>query len=185
MQENNRKMAVLVADAFQDSEFFLPKVEIQKAGIDIEIVSTQAGLVDMWSFFDSIGSIAVDKPISEAKADDYVGILIPGGAKSPGTLSDDEDVLNFVKAINEQGKLVACICRGALLVANAGVAVGRNITGFRDDTKWPELAIHDTVEEKGGIWHDDKPVVVDDNIISSRHPDDAPDFTDAITKWLS
>lgn len=178
------KMAVLVADAFQDSEFFLPKIELQKAGIAIEIVSTQSGSVDIWSFFDSIGSLAVDKTITEVSADDYIGILVPGGAKSPTTLSENEDVLNFVKTVNEQQKLIASICRGTLLVATAGAANGRKITGFRDDTKWPELAISDTVEKLGGIWRDDQPAVVDGNLISSRHPDDANAFTDAITNWL-
>lgn len=184
MKENTRKIAVLVADAFQDSEFFLPKIELQKAGIEIEIISIEPGSVDMWSFFDSIGSLAVDKTISEVNPDDYIGVLIPGGAKSPSTLSENQDVLDFVGQVGKQGKLVASICRGSLLAASAGMAEGKKITGFRDDTKWPELAIHEKVESLGGVWQDNQPVVIDGNLISSPHPDYAGDFTDAIAQWF-
>lgn len=184
MSNKEMKMAVLVADAFQDSEFFLPKVEIEKAGIKVEIVSINDRPVDIWSFFDKIGELSVDKTIDNANPDDYVGILIPGGAGSPGTLSENEAVRDFVNSINERGKLVASICRGALLVAKSGVAKGKNITGFYDPELYPDLAIRETVKELGGIWHDDLPVVIDDNLISSRHPNDADEFTEAITNWL-
>ena len=184
MNSKKKKIAVLVADAFQDSEFFLPKIEIAKAGIEIEIVSINNKPVDMWSFFDKIGELNVDKTIEEANPDDYVGILVPGGAKSPGTLSDNKAVREFVKVIDEKGKLVASICRGALLIAKSGVAKNREITGFYDPELYPDLAIRETVKELGGIWHDDLPVVIDDNLISSRHPDDTEAFTGAITNWL-
>ena len=181
----NRKMAVLIADAFQDSEYFLPKIEIEKMGIATEIVSIQDKPVSMWSFFDVLGSVAVDKTIGEVNPQDYVGVLIPGGAKSPATLSENQQIREFVSAIDKEGKLVASICRGALLAAKSGVAEGRNITGFYDPDRFPDLAIEETVTELGGKWHNDKPVVIDDNLISSRHPDDAPAFTDAISKWFS
>lgn len=182
--ETKGKFAVLVADAFQDSEFFLPKIEIAKLGYEIEIVSVRKEPVDMWSFFGPIGKLTVDKSIDEASADDYAGVLIPGGAKSPSILSKSEAVRKFVAEIDAQGKLVACICRGGLLAAKAGVAKGRNITGFHDPDKWPELAISETVEELGGIWHNDQAAIVDGNLISSRHPDDADAFTGEIANWL-
>jgi len=91
----------------------------------------------------------------------------------------------FIHSINNKGKLVASICRGALLVAKSGIAKGKNITGFYDPELYSDLAIRETVKELGGIWHDDKPVVIDGNLISSRHPDDAEAFTGAITNWLS
>lgn len=184
MSSKKTKMAVLVADAFQDSEFFLPKIEIEKAGVKMEIVSIENKPVDMWSFFDKIGELNVDKTIERANPDDYIGILVPGGAGSPGTLSENKAVKEFVRAIDKKGKLVACICRGALLVAKSGVAKDREITGFYDPELYPDLAIRETVKELGGIWYDDKPVVVDNNLISSRHPDDAEAFTEAITNWL-
>ena len=184
MPNTEKKFAALVADAFQDSEFFLPKIEIHKAGYEIEVISIGTDPVDMWAFFESIGRLKVDKAIASADPSDYAGVLIPGGAKSPATLAESDEVLSFVRAIGESGKLIAPICRGALLAAKAGVAKGRKITGFRDDSRWPELAIWQTVEEHGGIWQDDQPAVIDGNLISSRHPDDTPAFTQAIMDWL-
>ena len=182
--DSNRKMAVLIADAFQDSEYFLPKIEIEKMGVITEIVSLNNEPVAMWSFFDVLGTIAVDKTIDKANPEDYVGVLIPGGAESPATLSENSAVREFVAAIDKQGKLIASICRGTLLVAKSGVVEGRDITGFHDSEQFPELAIAPTVKELGGKWHDDKPVVIDRNLVSSRHPDDANAFTDAIADWL-
>ena len=179
-----RKMAVLITDAFQDSEYFLPKIEIEKMGVATEIVSLKKDPVAMWSFFNVLRTIAVDKTIDEANPEDYIGVLIPGGAESPATLAENSAVCEFVAQIDKQDKLVASICRGSLLVAKSGVAKGRDITGFHDSEQFPDLAIAPTVQELGGKWHDDKPVIIDRNLISSRHPDDANDFTNAIADWL-
>ena len=183
-KDSKRKMAVLIADAFQDSEYFLPKIEIEKMGVATEIVSLKNEPVAMWSFFDVLGTITVDKTIDEASPEDYLGVLIPGGAESPATLAKNSAVREFVAQIDRQDKLIASICRGSLLVAKSGVVAGRDITGFHDSAQFPDLAIAPTVKELGGKWHDDKPVVIDRNLISSRHPDDANAFTDAIAQWL-
>ena len=179
-----KKMAVLVADAFQDSEYMLPKIEIEKMGVETEVVSISDKPVRMWSFFDELGTIDVVKTIDQANPSDYVGVLIPGGAKSPKTLSDDARVKAFVRKIGEDGKLVASICRGSLLAAEAGAARGKDITGFHHPDQWPELAISERVEELGGKWHNDKAAIRDDNLVSSRHPDDCQAFADEIAGWL-
>ena len=182
--DSKRKMAVLIADAFQDSEYFLPKIAIEKIGVVTEIVSLKKDPVAMWSFFDVLGTIAVGKTIDEASPEDYVGVLIPGGAESPATLAESPAVREFVAKLDKDDKLIASICRGSLLVAKSGVAKGRDITGFHDSEQFPDLAIAPTVKELGGKWHDDRPVIIDRNLISSRHPDDANDFTNAIAEWL-
>jgi protease I len=76
-------VAVLIADAFQDSEYFLPKIEIEKLGVDTETVSISKTPVEIYSFFRAIGHLNIDKSIGQAKPDDYIGALVPGGAKSP------------------------------------------------------------------------------------------------------
>src|SRR4030095_5637292 len=96
----------------------------------------------------------------------------PGGAKSPATLAESEEVLSFLRRINRGGRLVASICRGSLLVARSGIAQGRHMTGFHLASEYPDLVIRPIVEKYGGIWRDDQPVVVDGNLISSRHPGD-------------
>ena len=178
------KIAVLVADGFQDSEYFLPKIEIEKLGIETEVISLGRQPVEIYSFFSRIGLLDVQKTIQEASPADYVGVLVPGGAKSPAILSDNEAVLSFLKEINAGRKLIAPICRGTLLVAKSGIVKNRRITGFHLREQFPELVVQPTVEQFGGIWSDDQPVVIDGNLISSRHPDDVPHFAAAIRDWL-
>jgi protease I len=178
------KVAVLIADAFQDSEYFLPKIEIEKLGIETETISISKNPVEIYSFFSGIGYLYIDKTIDEAKAGDYIGVLVPGGAKSPAILAEDERVLSFLRELNSAEKLIAPICRGTMLVAISGIAKGREITGFHLSSLYPELAIKPVVEKYGGLWREDRPVVISGNLISSRHPDDIQYFSIAISEWL-
>jgi protease I len=106
------KVAVLAADAFQDSEYFPPKIEIEKLGIGTEVVSLSRQPIEIYSFFSRIGLLDVQRTIAEANPDDYVGILIPGGARSPAILAEDKATLDFVRKVNGRQKLIAPICRG-------------------------------------------------------------------------
>jgi putative intracellular protease/amidase/glyoxylase-like metal-dependent hydrolase (beta-lactamase superfamily II) len=178
------KVAVLIADAFQDSEYFLPKIEIEKLGVETETVSISKSPVEIYSFFKGIGHLNIDKTIDEVDPDDYLGVLVPGGAKSPAILAEDERVLSFLRKVNSTDKLIAPICRGTLLVATSGIVNGREITGFHLNSQYPELVVKPLVEKFGGIWREDKPVVVSGNLISSRHPDDIEFFSGAIRDWL-
>jgi protease I len=177
-------IGVLVADGFQDSEYFLPKIEIEKMGVKTEVISLTREPVEIYSYFARIGLLDVQKSIQEATAAEYIGVLVPGGAKSPALLSKSAAVLSFLQQINDQHKLVAPICRGTLLVATSGIVKNRPVTGFHLGDQYPDLVVRPTVEQFGGIWLDDQPVVIDDNLISSRHPDDIPHFTGAIREWI-
>jgi len=181
---DDKRIAVLAADAFQDSEYFLPKVAIEKMGVKTEVVSLEIDPIEIYSFFDRIGYLEVQRKIEDADPHDYLGVLIPGGAKSPAILAESAAVLRFVQAVDGAGRLVASICRGSLLVARSGIAKGRRITGFHLADEFPDLVIRPAVEACGGIWVEDQPAVVDRNLISSRHPDDAPQFTAAIQTWI-
>jgi protease I len=111
--------------------------------------------------------------------------LVPGGAKSPALLAESKAVVSFLRQIDNQKKLVASICRGSLLIATSGIAKGRRITGFHLDQEFPDLVIRPIVEANGGIFIDDQPVVIDDNLVSSRHPNDLEHFIGGIRQWLS
>jgi len=181
-----KKVAALVADAFQDSEYFLPKIALQdQLGLDVEVISIEKAPIEIYSYFSRIGLLDVDKSIDEADPNDYVGVLVPGGAKSPALLGEDQAILAFLQKINADRKLVASICRGSLLVAKSGIARGRRLTGFHLEKDFPDLAIRPIVEENGGIWSDDQPVVIDANLVSSRHPNDIEYFTEGMRQWLS
>jgi len=181
-----KKMAALVADAFQDSEYFLPKIALQdQLGLDVEVVSIEKKPIEIYSYFSRIGMLDVDKSIDDADPNDYLGVLVPGGAKSPALLAENPAVLAFLRQVNDEQKLVASICRGSLLVAKSGIARGRHLTGFHLEKEFPDLVIRPIVEAQGGIWSDDKPVVIDANLVSSRHPSDIEYFTEGIRQWLS
>jgi protease I len=181
-----KKIAALVADAFQDSEYFLPKIAIQdRLGLDVEVISTKKEPIEIYSYFSRIGTLDVDKSIDDGDPNDYIGVLVPGGAKSPALLAKNPAILAFLRKINDDRKLVASICRGSLLVAKSGIARGRHLTGFHLEKEFPDLVIRPVVEENGGIWSDDKPVVIDANLVSSRHPNDIDYFTEGIRQWLS
>jgi protease I len=179
------KIGVLLADAFQDSEYFLPKYELENAGVRIEVISLDSKPIEIYSYFSRIGTLDVDRTISDANPTDYVGVLVPGGAKSPVLLAESDEVLSFLQRVNSGGRLVASICRGSLLVARSGIAQGRHMTGFHLASEYPELVIRPIVEKYGGIWRDDQPVVVDGNLISSRHPGDIAHFSSAIRDWFA
>jgi protease I len=170
------RVAVLVADAFQDSEYFLPKIEIEKLGVETETLSITKSPVEIYSFFRGIGHLNIDKAIDEAKVGDYAGVLVPGGAKSPAILAEDERVLSFLREMDDAEKMIAPICRGTMLVATSGIAKEREITGFHLSSQYPDLAVKPLVEKYGGLWREDKPVVISGNLISSRHPDDIEYF---------
>jgi protease I len=179
------KIAILVADGFQDSEYFLPKIELEKLGLQTEVISISKEPIEIYSFFRCIGHLDIDKTIDEAKANDYVGVLVPGGAKSPAILAEDKRVLAFLREADGKDKMVASICRGTLLVAISDVAKGHEITGFHLGNLYPDLVVKPVVEAHGGRWREDRPVVVDRNLISSRHPDDIAYFSKAMEAWLS
>ncbi len=182
------RIAALVADGFQEEECLVPRFALQLLGARVDIVSSARAPIEIYSYFEKVGTYDVDYSIDEVDPRDFDGILIPGGAKSPATLSQDERIVAFVRAIAEVGKLVACICRGALLAANAGIVLGRRITGYITDSQLSadqerELAVEPVVVRCGGIW-ENRPVVVDRNFISSRHPRDMRFFTEALCKYL-
>jgi protease I len=182
------RIAALVADGFQEEECLVPRFALQLLGARVDIVSLSRRPVEIYSYFEKVGTYDVDYSIDEVDPQDFDGVLIPGGAKSPLILSQDERVTAFVRAIAEAGKLIACICRGTLLAANAGIVRNRRITGFTGDSELSaeqsrELAVEPAVVSCGGIW-EDRQVVVDRNLISSRHPRDIRFFTAAICNYL-
>jgi protease I len=182
------RIAALVADGFQEEECLVPRFVLQLLGARVDILSSAPGQVEIYSYFERVGTYDVNRAVEEADPREYDGILIPGGAKSPVLLSQDERIKAFVREIAAANKLVACICRGALLAANADVVRGRRVTGFMGDAgltpeQSQELAVEPVVVAHGGIW-EDREVVVDRNFISSRHPRDVKAFTSAISRYL-
>lgn len=166
-QLKNRKIAIVVEKGFEQVELEEPRKALQQAGAKTEIVSPVKGKVKAWNFQDWGEEFPVDKQIEQARAQDYDGLLLPGGVMNPDKLRRNEDVLNFVRAFFEAGKPVAVICHGPWTLIDAGVARGRKITS------WPTLQMD--LKNAGADWVDQE-VVVDNGLVSSRKPDDIPAF---------
>jgi len=105
--------------------------------------------------------------VKDANADDYDGIVQPGGVANPDFLRTDSDAVQFVRSFFEAGKPVAAICHGPWTLVEAGVVKGRTLTS------WP--SIRTDVENAGGTWVDEE-VHTDRGLVTSRKPDDLPAF---------
>lgn len=164
------KVAILVANGFEESEMVLPRQALMDAGAHTDIISPEEGTVRAWSHGDWSQSYKVDVPLRTAQVSDYGALLLPGGVMNPDALRMFSDAINFIKKMGEKGKPIAAICHGAWTLINAGLVKGKKMTS------WPSIRID--LENAGANWVDQE-VVVDGNIVTSRKPADIPMFNTA------
>jgi deglycase len=155
MTDQRPKIAALVADAFQEEEYFFPKVALNEAGYQVEVVSLRKEPVEIYSYFARTGLLDVERAIADARPEDYVGVLVPGGAESPALLAEDPRVTKFVQDVSARGGVIACVCRGSMLAARSKVVAGRRMTGFNDSASYPELVVQPDAEAAGATWVQD------------------------------
>jgi PfpI family intracellular protease len=161
------RVAILVTDGFEQVELTEPRAALKKAGYQTDIVSPNGSTVKAM-IHDQPGKIlAVDVPLSRAKASDYDALLLPGGVMNPDSLRTEPAAVSFVKAFFEAGKPVGAICHGPIMLIEAGVLPGRRLTSFP--------SIQTDVRNAGGTWIN-KTVVVDRNLVTSRKLADIPSF---------
>lgn len=166
-----KKIAILATNGFEDAELLYPKIRLKEAGFDTELVSLFRREIKGKHGY----PIKPDKLVREVKAEDYEGVIIPGGTKNPDYLRREKDVLDFVANINAQGKLVGAICHAGWVLISAHIVKDRKATSY--------FAIKDDMINAGALF-EDKPVVVDGNLITSRKPDDLPDFMKEVLIFL-
>lgn len=171
-----KKVAILATDGFEQSELFEPKKALEEAGAEVTIVSLKSGEIKGWDETDWGKTIAVDLTISEANAEDFDALQLPGGVMNPDKLRTDETVLKFVKAFFDAGKPVAAICHAPWTLINAEVVKGREMTSY------PTL--RKDLENAGAKWTD-KEVVVDNGLITSRNPNDIPAFNKKLIEEIA
>jgi deglycase len=166
------KIACLLADGFEDSEFRLPCDWLSAAGYTVEIIGAKAG--DTLRGDKGRETAVVDLEIDEADVDDYEGLLIPGGY-SPDKLRADDRFVEFVRAFDATGRPLAAVCHGPQLLLTAELQSGRTLTAWQ--------TIQGDLRQAGANVVD-REVVVDDNWITSRKPDDLQQFGDALIQAL-
>ena len=165
---NGKRVAILVAEGFEQSEMVEPRKALEQAGAETEIVSPAQGEVQGWNHFDKADRFNVDVPVGEADADDYDALLLPGGVANPDQLRTNPKAVQFVKRFFETAKPVGVICHGPWTLIEAGAVQGRTLTS------WPSLKTD--LVNAGAKWVDQE-VVTDRGLVSSRKPDDIPAFS--------
>ena len=161
------KVAILVAEGFEQAELVEPKKALEAEGAQTSIVSPAKGKVQGWKHFQKGDKFPVDVPLDDADAADFDALLLPGGVANPDQLRMQPEAVAFVKDFFRMGKPVGVICHGPWTLIEAGVVRGRRITS------WPSLKTD--IRNAGGNWIDEE-VVVDEGLVSSRKPDDLPAF---------
>ena len=162
------KIAILIADGFEEVEMTKPRQALDDAGAKTSIVSPKKDKVRAWSFTEWSKEYPVDVHLDNARPDDFDALLLPGGVINPDKLRMQPAAVDFAKSFFEAGKPVAAICHGPWTVIEAGYAKGKKIAS------WPSLKTD--LRNAGAEWMD-REVVVDGNLVSSRNPDDIPAFT--------
>lgn len=164
---NGKRIAILATDGVEEVELTKPRDALREAGAQAVVVSPKDDRIKGWQHDHWGSEIAVDLPLSRASADDFDGLMLPGGVMNPDHLRQNEQAVKFVKRFFEQGKPVAAICHGPWLLVEADVVRGRTVTS------WPSLRTD--IRNAGGDWVD-REVVTDEGLVTSRKPDDIPAF---------
>jgi protease I len=169
-----KRIAFLMSnEGVEQVEFTEPRKAVEKAGAEVDVIATEAGEIQAVDHLDKSDTFQADKSTSEAKADDYDGVVLPGGVANPDNLRMDKDAVRFLREFFAAGKPVGAICHAPWMLVEADVVDGRKVTSF------PSLQTD--VRNAGGNWVDEE-VVVDSGLVTSRKPDDLPAFNAKIVE---
>jgi len=164
-----KKVAILIAPAGTEQvEFTEPKKAVENAGASVDVISIESGEAQaMNGDINLADKFSVDKTFSEVSADDYDGLVVPGGTVGADTLRGNPEAVGFIRSFFEQSKPVGVICHGPWTLVEADVVRGRTLTS--------SPTLQTDVRNAGGNWVDEE-VVVDEGLVTSRNPDDIPAF---------
>jgi protease I len=164
-----KKIAILLAPVgTEQAEFTEPKKAVEAEGATVDVVGIETGDAHTMNSDVNPGeTFTVEKTFSEVSADDYDGLVIPGGTVGSDTLRGEEEAVNFIHSFFEQAKPVGVICHGPWTLVEAGVVGGRTLTSY------PTLQTD--IRNAGGNWVDEE-VVTDQGLVTSRNPGDLEAF---------
>jgi len=174
MRLQGKKIAIIAKDGFEESELTSPRDAIKEAGGEAVVISDSADkTLQAFQKMEQGARIDIDLSIDDASAEEFDGLLIPGGLFSPDQMRTDERYLGFVRAFFEQKKPVAAICHGPQVLISADLVKGRKMTAV------PAVRID---LENAGAMVVDEPVVVDQGLVTSRTPKDLNAFNAKIVE---
>ena len=161
------RVAILATDLFEEAELIEPRKALQEAGAKITVIAPKAGEIQAVKHDTKTQKVKVDMTLDEARPNDFDAVLLPGGAMNADALRMEKKAQEFVKNVDSAGKPIAVICHGPWLLISAGLTEGRHMTSY--------FSIQDDLKNAGVNWTD-QGSVRDRNWLSSRKPDDIPEF---------
>src|SRR5688572_32140223 len=164
---NGKRIAILATEGVEQSELEGPREALERAGAESDLISPKTGEIHAWDEDDFGDTFEVDVALEDARAEDYDGLLLPGGVMNPDKLRMEPKAIEFVRAFFAAGKPVAAICHGPQVLIEADVVRGRKMTSYP--------SIKRDLMNAGANWVDEE-VVVDNGLVTSRKPDDIPAF---------
>lgn len=171
-----KTIALVVDNYFEQAEFTEPLGALRDAGAQVDVISPAGSELQGMQHADKGDTFDSDKSLDEVNFDDYQALVLPGGAINADSLRMVPEAQQAVRDFLSSGRVVAVICHAPWVLASAGVASGRHVTSYE--------TIQDDMRNAGANWTDEE-VVIDDNLITSRKPDDLPAFNQAIITALS
>ena len=169
LELDGKRIAILATDGFEQSELIQPMRALKKAGAEVEVISLKNGKIQGWNKKDWGATVTVDLTIDKADASDYDGLVLPGGVMNPDSLRIHENAIEFIKSFVTENKPIAAICHGPWTLINANAVRNKKLTS------WPSLKLD--LENAGATWVDEA-VVVDAGLVTSRKPEDIPQFVE-------
>ncbi len=163
-----KKIAILAADGVEHVEYQKPREAAERSGATVELVSLESGEIQAMNHdLEPAAKLKVERSLDDTSADEYEGLILPGGTVNPDKLRLDDRAVKFVQEFFRAGKPVAAICHGPWTLVEADVVRGRTLTSYP--------SIRTDIRNAGGTVVDEE-VVVDQGLVTSRNPDDLPAF---------
>lgn len=164
---NSKRIAILTDNGFEEVELTSPKQALEDAGAIVHIISKENDTVKGWDHDHWSIELPVDVRLEKASAESYDALMIPGGVMNPDTMRQHPQYVMFAQHFLEAGKPVAAICHAPQLLIETGMLEGREMTSYS--------SIKTDLKNAGANWQD-KEVVVDNGLVTSRSPADLEAF---------
>ena len=173
MQLKEKTIGILVGPGYEDLEFWVPYMRMIEEGAVVKVIATSKGSV----YHSKSGGLTAksDAAAGDIDASRLDALLVPGGW-APDKLRRDPDILQLVRDMNTQGKILGFICHAGWVAASAGICKGKRVTG--------STGIKDDMENAGAIWVDE-PAFREKNLVWGRVVEDIPDYCRAVVSALS